>query len=540
MACLFSLRFTVVITVATVFCVSTRSVMAEPVLETLYTELSPLDGASSLPGFTPNDTVRDNGQRKVTANPRGDFITAVNTDRFQGNTIAAGTFYHFGSTTGGTSPTALRREQNPLAGQNQLAFGDTSAIDYNGVTLYTATLENPNAPPSRLSSLWQDDTPIAIRGDAIPAGPLAGSFFNGFGSSHRSGSGVNSWSSSYATTSLGSTAGVALFRDSTTFDTLLKSGDAIGSLGTIESDAFAITNPEFSIGGNSYIAEVTVEMGGNSTEVAVVNGSPMMFASGGFVASDASIPVADGGLAGETIGSLTLSDVNEAGDYLFASFTDGVSDDEDEVIIHNGKVLHRVGDFVDGVELKGQAEGVAINDLGDIAFVWGDTLFVNDKVVATVGTLVDTTGDGVGDAPIGGNFFSLDELEITNLPAAGGDGLPVLYVSANVVIEFFGDPFAATSLLRLPPAPELAGDYNGDGTVDAADYTVWRESLGSEVLLAADGDGNLIIDEADFLVWRTNYGATLGAGAGTQSVPEPTTLGLLVASVGLLTLRRRR
>jgi hypothetical protein len=27
--------------------------------------------------------------------------------------------------------------------------------------------------------------------------------------------------------------------------------------------------------------------------------------------------------------------------------------------------------------------------------------------------------------------------------------------------------------------PALPGDYNGDGTVDAADYVVWRKTLGT-------------------------------------------------------------
>ena len=37
--------------------------------------------------------------------------------------------------------------------------------------------------------------------------------------------------------------------------------------------------------------------------------------------------------------------------------------------------------------------------------------------------------------------------------------------------------------------PSLAGDYNGDGVVDAADYTVWRDTFGQTGAdLAADGD----------------------------------------------------
>src|SRR5262249_46463761 len=42
------------------------------------------------------------------------------------------------------------------------------------------------------------------------------------------------------------------------------------------------------------------------------------------------------------------------------------------------------------------------------------------------------------------------------------------------------------------PRPALAGDYNLDGVVDTADYSVWRDALYSIVTpySGADGDGN--------------------------------------------------
>ena len=49
----------------------------------------------------------------------------------------------------------------------------------------------------------------------------------------------------------------------------------------------------------------------------------------------------------------------------------------------------------------------------------------------------------------------------------------------------------------------LLGDYNGDDIVDAADYTVWRDSIGSTTNIAADGNGNGVIDNGDFDVWRS-------------------------------------
>jgi len=57
----------------------------------------------------------------------------------------------------------------------------------------------------------------------------------------------------------------------------------------------------------------------------------------------------------------------------------------------------------------------------------------------------------------------------------------------------------------------LPGDYSGNGVVDAADFTVWRDSLGSQVLpfTGADADGSGGVDQCDYEIWRMNFGATL-------------------------------
>ena len=60
--------------------------------------------------------------------------------------------------------------------------------------------------------------------------------------------------------------------------------------------------------------------------------------------------------------------------------------------------------------------------------------------------------------------------------------------------------------------PRLAGDYNRDGVVDAADYVVWRKTLGSDTELAADGSRNGVIDPADYELWRANFGAIAVVG----------------------------
>ncbi|MEM8865537.1 MAG: choice-of-anchor Q domain-containing protein [Planctomycetota bacterium] len=56
------------------------------------------------------------------------------------------------------------------------------------------------------------------------------------------------------------------------------------------------------------------------------------------------------------------------------------------------------------------------------------------------------------------------------------------------------------------------GDYNQDGIADVADFTVWRDTLGSTTDLRANGDdtgaSQGVIDAADYLFWKTNFGNT--------------------------------
>jgi hypothetical protein len=78
----------------------------------------------------------------------------------------------------------------------------------------------------------------------------------------------------------------------------------------------------------------------------------------------------------------------------------------------------------------------------------------------------------------------------------------------------------ALEMSPIPPA--LLGDYNHDGSVDAADYSVWRDTLHANVApySGADSSGNGVVDQADYGVWRAHFGQTLpppGTGSGATA-----------------------
>jgi hypothetical protein len=85
--------------------------------------------------------------------------------------------------------------------------------------------------------------------------------------------------------------------------------------------------------------------------------------------------------------------------------------------------------------------------------------------------------------------------------------------------------FDVITELNFTSGARLPGDYNRDDSVDAADYVVWRKTLGQSGLVpysGADGDGDGNVLQADLDVWRANFGNTgHGSGSATAPVPEP-------------------
>jgi hypothetical protein len=76
--------------------------------------------------------------------------------------------------------------------------------------------------------------------------------------------------------------------------------------------------------------------------------------------------------------------------------------------------------------------------------------------------------------------------------------------------------------------PALQGDYNEDGSVDAADYVVWRKS-------PSQYGG----DPGGYTTWATNFGETGPGSGGGGAVPEPASITMLLIGLTALGFRRR-
>jgi len=200
-------------------------------------------------------------------------------------------------------------------------------------------------------------------------------------------------------------------------------------------------------------------------------------------------------------------------------------------------------------DLKPGNSAAAIPFAGDVAFGSNSALQLE-----LGGTVLGTQYD---HARVAGNLL----LDGSLIVSIFNDFAPTIGQSFNILD--WGTLSGTFSSLTLPTIPGLtwntsqlyttgvlsiaagglAGDYNQNGTVDAADYTVWRNSSGQlGTGLAADGDGNGQIDVGDFAVWKQHYGETAGSGSNSlahSTVPEPAAIVMLLMGI-LLVMNVRR
>ena len=152
--------------------------------------------------------------------------------------------------------------------------------------------------------------------------------------------------------------------------------------------------------------------------------------------------------------------------------------------------------------------------------------------------------DSNGSYTVNGTPTAQGEFFVFGSPIPSGASAAI----GDIVLSDISPPqstfplFLATdgTSITLTSVPAFAlGDYNFNGVVDAADYTVWANTFGQTGLgLPADGNGNLTVDAADYTIWANNFGLM---SASPSPVPEPSSIVLsALGLIGLLAYGWRR
>jgi hypothetical protein len=145
----------------------------------------------------------------------------------------------------------------------------------------------------------------------------------------------------------------------------------------------------------------------------------------------------------------------------------------------------------------------------------------------------------VMDATSGGFVFESEVFPVQTTsyqPPSGVLQVGVDYAYAILLGDVEGSYIESSSWAFSEPFRfTIAGDFNTNGTVDAADYVAWRKNFSG--------------DQAMYDAWRENFGTSLGDGSGSAlpsaeslsaAVPEPATLALLILAATSIWPGRQR
>ncbi|WP_425397365.1 DUF7453 family protein [Aeoliella sp.] len=266
----------------------------------------------------------------------------------------------------------------------------------------------------------------------------------------------------------------------------------------------------------------------------------------------------------EQFGSVYL---NAAGDVAFRSQTLDRPGGTNDVDLNTNQTLwadsadaglrligregdHPVG-TPEGVEFAGFFDP-AINAAGQVAFLaelrGDDVVFQNNQAlfvedtngvlhfVARKGETIDVDdGPGVDERTIAAFGFWNGSGNEDGLRSSFNDSGQLVFSAAFT--DGTGGVFVSSLVATATGTP---GDFNGDGLVNLADYTLWRNNLGAadDAVINNAGDGLPGVDSTDYEVWKSHFGQSDSAGVESARVPEPSTLALLMLAI-LYGVRRR-
>ena len=211
--------------------------------------------------------------------------------------------------------------------------------------------------------------------------------------------------------------------------------------------------------------------------------------------------------ANEITGSFTL----DQADVVF----DGISSGDEA-----GRVLSAAGDVNgDGIDDLIIGARNAHSNTGEAYLVYGKS-----GASALSGTIdllnADATFTGINTGDRAG-------ISVAAAGDVNNDGFDDLLIGAS---ERNGDTGEAYLIYGKGSVTVVAGDFDGSGTVDQADYQLFITQYGQTGTLSADGNQDGVVNAADYTIWRDNYSSLASSLVTSVAIPEPTSL-ILFASL---------
>ncbi len=213
-----------------------------------------------------------------------------------------------------------------------------------------------------------------------------------------------------------------------------------------------------------------------------------------------------------------------------------------------GATFHGIGDY--------DNSGISVSGVGDVNGDGLDDLLIGADFANASGTsggqsyLVYGRPTGsllsgpldlanVGSSLAGATFHGISSRDNSGVSVSGagdvnGDGVADMLIGATSA-DGGGVDRGQSYLIYGQYGNVLVGngDYNGNGTVDAADYTVWKNNLGGDSsVLGGNGSGSSTVVQADYDLWLQRFGNSVEVSS--QAIPEPSSLllglGLAIAT----------
>jgi autotransporter-associated beta strand protein len=302
-----------------------------------------------------------------------------------------------------------------------------------------------------------------------------------------------------------------------TFDNAAKGGtaeliaDAGATVDFLDQNLYGGTSVGSIEGAGTFVlrgSELTVGTRNTSTTVTgPIVDDPLGIAAGGRLTK---VGTGTFTLAGENTYS-GLTTVNVGTVSITGSIAGGV-------VVNNGGTLNGTGTIVGGVTINAggilapgaspgtiSVDGLTMSPGSALNFELGSPtrdhiILTNNGDVSLAGTLNISLLDGF--TPTLGQSFPLVEGAVGSISGVFDSVIAPTFNGLTIDLL----PNGGSWLLVVV----LAGDFNHDSSVDAADYVVWRKGLGTTYT------------PADFNVWRAHFGQTAGSGLSTNAtVPEP-------------------